>query len=64
MMTMLRSRLPSRRCARTFPSVALILFGLSVLPAAAATTNAIRWWVSSADRKHQLAELLTPQVPS
>ncbi len=56
MMTILRSRLPSRRCARTFPSVALILFGLSVLPAAAATTNAIRWWVSSADRKQQLAE--------
>lgn len=56
MMIMNRSwRRPRHWSVGFFPGVTLVLFALSVAPAPA-VTNSIHWWVSSADRKQQLAE--------
>ena len=56
MITRLRSwRRPRLWSARFFPAVALILLSVSAGPAAAAT-NSIRWWLTSADKQKQLTE--------
>ena len=56
MTNMLRTqRLPDRPCAGYFPGLVLMLLALFASTAPAAT-NSIRWWVSSADLRQQLAE--------